>query len=386
MNIVFSLRKAQKTKDGVAVIYWYLSYNKQYSKRCSSGMRINEKFWKRKYATGSHGKVVNDALNRLRSDLTNLFNHHRDNISHIQEIADIYNKKFDKITVIELFDLLIERKVSENWSKSTIKVYKSFRNVWLVPFCKQVGEPFYADTFKPKHLEQLCELMRESCKEEFVRKKISTVKAAFNLGYSLEKIQRNNIANYKLFYRPTKRKTYVYLEMEELERLEKLTFSDKESLLERDRDLFLLQCYTTLAFNEIKSLDFREHIKINESEEWDWINIRRGKTNALQQIPLLPQPLSILEKYNFELEVPPNHRYNQNIRICAYRAGIDKHLHSHLGRTTAGAFFLNSGITIYTVSRLMGHKSIRMTEKHYAKIIDTWRVKDEFDKVFRNKE
>jgi hypothetical protein len=32
----------------------------------------------------------------------------------------------------------------------------------------------------------------------------------------------------------------------------------------------------------------------------------------------------------------------------------------------------------------MGHKSSKMTEKHYAKIIDKWRVKNEFDRVFRN--
>lgn len=152
--------------------------------------------------------------------------------------------------------------------------------------------------------------------------------------------------------------------------------------MERDRDLFLLQCYTSLSFNEIANLDIKN---IEFSEEWNWIKIKRGKTNTLQQIPLLPQSMAILEKYNYKLEVTVNHRYNQNIRICAYRVKIDKHLHSHLGRTTSGAFFLNSGVDINVVSRVMGHRSIKITEKHYSKIIDTWRVKDEFNRVFRNK-
>ena len=153
MNVVFSLRKDQKSKDGEAIIYWYLSYNGQKSKRLSSGIKIHEKYWQSKFAIGVNAKPINDALENLKADLTNIFNQYNEDISHIQEIATIYNKGFDRITVLELYDLLLERKKSENWKLGTIKVYKSFRNVWLVPFCKSVGTPFYADTFRPKHLE-----------------------------------------------------------------------------------------------------------------------------------------------------------------------------------------------------------------------------------------
>lgn len=384
MNVVFSLRKEQKNQNNFAVIYWYVSNNSQRSKKYSTGIRLDIKFWKRNHAIGINAKPINDALNNLRADLTNLFNHHQNSISHIQEIADYHVKGFEKITVLELFDFLIERKKTENWTPGTIKVYQSFRDVWLVPFCKSVGEPFHAETFRPKHLENLCTEMRKRCKEEFVRKSIGMVKSSFNLGFALEKIKVNYLKDYKLFHYSNTVKEYVYLDMNELERFAALTFTEKEQNLERDRDLFLLQCYTTLAYNEILNLDFSKNIELGK--EWNWINIRRGKTNTLQQIPILPQPLQILKKYNFDLQVTANHRYNSNIRICAYRANIDKHLHSHLGRTTAGAFYLNSGIGIETVSSLMGHKSIRMTQKHYSKIIDKWRTKDEFNRVFRNQD
>lgn len=383
ISIVFSKRKDQKNKNGLVLIYWYISFNGQRSKKYSTGIRVKESNWNRNYAIGRNAKPINDALENLRADLTNLFNTYKDNISHIQEIADYYLKGVEKITVIELFDFLIERKKTENWTQGTIKVYKSFRNVWLVPFCKSVGEPFYAETFRPKHLENLCTEMRTRSKEEFVRKSIGMVKSAFNLGFALEKIKVNYLKDYKLFHYSNNVKEYVYLEMEELERFAALTFTDKEQNLERDRDLFLVQCYTTLAYNEILNLDFKN---IEFDKDWNWISIRRGKTNTLQQIPLLPQPMAILEKYDFDLQVTANHKYNSNIRICAYRANIDKHLHSHLGRTTSGAFFLNSGIGIDTVSSLMGHKSIRMTQKYYAKIEGKWRTKDEFNKVFRSEQ
>ncbi|WP_338814988.1 site-specific integrase [Bernardetia sp. Wsw4-3y2] len=383
MNVVFSIRKDQKNTNGQAMIYWYLSNNGQRSRKYSTGIRVNYKFWERNHATGINAKPINDALDNLRADLTSKFNQYQDTISNIQEIADYHIKGFEKVTVIELFDFLIERKKTENWTKGTLKVYQSFRNVWLVPFCNSVGVPFYAENFRPLHLENLCTEMRKRCKEEFIRKSIGMVKAAFNLGFSLEKIKINYLKDYKLFHYSNTVKEYVYLDSDELERFAALTFTDKEQILERDRDLFLIQCYTSLAFSEISSLDFSN---IEFDKDWNWINIRRGKTNTLQQIPLLPQPMAILEKYNFQLQVTANYRYNSNIRICAYRAKIDKHLHSHLGRTTSGAFFLNSGIDINVVSRVMGHKSYKMTEKHYAKIIDKWRVKNEFNKVFRSEQ
>ncbi|WP_375559660.1 hypothetical protein ACE193_18275 [Bernardetia sp. OM2101] len=74
MNVVFSLRKDQKAKNGLTVIYWYISHNGMRSKKYSTGIRIIDKFWKRKYATGINAKPVNDALDNLRADLTSKFN------------------------------------------------------------------------------------------------------------------------------------------------------------------------------------------------------------------------------------------------------------------------------------------------------------------------
>jgi hypothetical protein len=200
MNVVFSIRKDQKAKNGLALIYWYVSYQGQRSKKYSTGIRVNEKFWKRKYATGQNAKPINDALDNLRADLTSKFNQRKDYLVNIQEIADFHNKGLEKITVLELYDLLVERKKTENWTEATMKVYKSFRSVWLVSYCNSVSIPFYAENFRPKHLENLCTLMRERCKEEFVRKSTAKISAAFNLGFSLEKIKVNYLDNYKLFH------------------------------------------------------------------------------------------------------------------------------------------------------------------------------------------
>ncbi len=384
MNVVFFLRRQRTNRNGEGIIYWYVSLNGQRSVHCSSGIRVNIANWKRSHAIGINAKPINDAMENIKADLTYIYNTYKDSIVNIKEVANIYHNKNCSATVVELYTLLLERKISEKHAPDTIRTYKTFLNIWLKPYCKEIGEPFYANTFSAKHLENLCSKMRLTCKEDYIRHSVNKLKAAFNLGFAMEKININPIGSYRLFHVERKNKDYVYLTPSEIKALEKLTFSDRETHLEIARDLFLLQCYTSLSFNELKEFDVKEHYQ--ESDNWEWILQKRGKTDILQQIPLLPQAIKLLQKLKFDTTPTSNHRYNEYIRICAYRAGIDKHLHSHLGRISCGAYLLNMGISIEVVSRVLGHTNTKQTEKVYAKVQDNWRVKNEFDKVFRSEQ
>ncbi len=51
---------------------------------------------------------------------------------------------------------------------------------------------------------------------------------------------------------------------------------------------------------------------------------------------------------------------------AALRAGIGRRITFHDLRRTFGAMLIESGVDIYTVSRLMGHSDVRITEKVYA--------------------
>ena len=148
----------------------------------------------------------------------------------------------------------------------------------------------------------------------------------------------------------------------------------------------MIQCYTGLAYGDLAGFSKEDHYKVAENEEdWDWLIKKRGKTDIYQQIPLLPNGMRFLKKVNFDTKPVTGHVYNKNLRICIKMARINKYLTSHISRNTLGALLLNSGITVKTVSRVLGHKTVRYTEKVYAKVIDEWLVKNEFDRVFRNK-
>ncbi len=57
------------------------------------------------------------------------------------------------------------------------------------------------------------------------------------------------------------------------------------------------------------------------------------------------------------------------IKYWAKRADINKHVSFHTARHTFGTMMLTLGVDLYTVSKLMGHRSVRSTQI-YAKIID----------------
>lgn len=70
------------------------------------------------------------------------------------------------------------------------------------------------------------------------------------------------------------------------------------------------------------------------------------------------------------LPILSNQKMNAYLKEVADLCGITKTLTFHIARHTfATTVTLSNGVPIETVSKMLGHKNIRMTQ-HYAKILD----------------
>lgn len=143
------------------------------------------------------------------------------------------------------------------------------------------------------------------------------------------------------------------------------------------RDIFVFSCFTGLAYIDAKKLKRSEIVIGMDGERW--IYTRRKKTDTPTRIPLLPVVLEIMEAYKDHpqcmnqdclLPVPSNCKLNAYLKEVADLCGISKHLTFHIARHTfATTVTLNNGVPIETVSKMLGHKSIKITQI-YAKILD----------------
>lgn len=161
----------------------------------------------------------------------------------------------------------------------------------------------------------------------------------------------------------------VYLSTEELDKLEKHTFS--QIRLEQVRDMFIFCCYTGLAYNEMAKLESK-HIEIG-FDGMKWIKMIRDKTNKTISVPLLPKAISILEKYQESQNILPvisNQKFNSYLKEIAEITGIEKKLTHHIARKTfATTVLLYNDVPMEVVSELLGHSKLSTTQEHYAKVV-----------------
>lgn len=156
-----------------------------------------------------------------------------------------------------------------------------------------------------------------------------------------------------------------FLSAAEVERIEKAELPTET--LDKARDLFLMQCYTGLAYADLMECDF------TKAELLDGMQVLTGvrhKTDVQYTIVLTPRAEAILRKYGGRLPKFSNQQYNMRLKVMADHCGIDRPIASHWGRRTCGMLLLNDGFPIEIVARVLGHADIRTTQTAYARILD----------------
>ncbi len=205
-------------------------------------------------------------------------------------------------------------------------------------------------------------------------KLVKHFRTMFNLALNNGWIHADPFSTYKVQYERVDR---GYLTQEELARLTQREFNSPR--LTMVRDMFLFSCYTGLAYTDVANLTF-EDIQV-DAEGRQRIITKRQKTKVGVTIPLLDIPRMIVEKYSKSkrrsgreeklLPIYSNQKCNDYLKEIGALCDINKELTYHLARHTfATTITLANGMPIETVSRLLGHTSIKTTQI-YARITDT---------------
>ena len=112
-----------------------------------------------------------------------------------------------------------------------------------------------------------------------------------------------------------------------------------------------------------------------------FVRKKRQKTGIEFFTVLNNKAIELLRKYNFNMNLMSNQKCNAYLKEIQDICNITKPLHTHIARHTAATRFLNDGMPIEIVSKILGHTNTRQT-MHYAKLMDKT-VLNAFKQVYK---
>ena len=386
-SLLFMIRKYRTKSNGEAPIYLRITVN---NRRLDMSLHrgIAVELWDIKEGkvkgNGRLAKTINNFLFSVKASIYEVYKELKES-KRILTPIDIKNAYLgigdepeEKVTLVNLFQEQnddLESRIGVDYSKSTVTKYKTT----LKHIKSFLRTKYKKDDINVEDINNLFVTKFESYLKvekqighNTVMKYETIFKKIVRIAISNDWLKKDPFTNYKITVKSTER---PFLTEDELNTLINKKF--KLQRLELVKDSFLFSCFTGLAHSDLKKLTPKDIKTGTDGNKWVMIN--RTKTNGSSHIPVLPITAMLIKKYKNNpycidkgvlLPVLTNQKMNAYLKEIADLCGIDKNLTSHIARHTfATTVTLNNDVPIETVSKMLGHSSIKMT-KIYAKLLD----------------
>lgn len=392
LSILFLLRRNKINAQNICPIECRITFDKQ-RKPFATGIFINPANWnaskQKAFPPDTDHNQINTKLSLIKQQINQAFLMLKIQ-QEVFDVEDIYLKfkgediKTNK-TLLEVYSMHNERMlklIDIEYSESTYKKFEESKN-HVKSFIKHSIQKsnIQLDKLNMKFLNDFDYYMKveKNLKQVTINKHIERLRKIIKLALAEGFLERDPF----LLFSPKKVITeVVFLDHVELKILENYNF--KQERLQRVADLFIFCCYTGLPYLEMASLK-KENI-IQGFGGRKWIQIYRQKTKKNLSIPLLKKAENILKKYDNEcsfLPVISNQQFNSFLKEIAAIHGIKKRITHHTARKTfASTVLLYNDIPMETVSELLGHSNMKVTQMHYAKVVQQ-KISNQMNKLNR---
>ncbi|WP_417602114.1 site-specific integrase [Owenweeksia hongkongensis] len=385
-QVVFYLRKSKSTKSGEAPIYMRLVHF-GVQKDMATKLKCNPDRWnsqlKMVNAADKADLATNNGLMDLRikvGEVVSQLSSVKSNFTLV-DVKDALNGKMASDGFLEFFQVRIdelESLVGKGYSKSTVTNYKSAKK-HLEKFINEKSRMSEVSMrgLDYHFVDRFLSFLRivQGCQTNTANKYLRALRAVLYEAKKRSLIVKNPFENFSIKYDRTSRGYLSQLELEAV--------MTKEIGVERVRfvrDMFVFACFTGLAYADIKELK-NKHFVIRNGKKW--IVKPRTKSNVEAVIPLLKGAERIMNKYQSEnaqndivFNIPSNQKVNAYLKEVADLSEVDKNLTFHMARHTfATTVTLTNNVPIESVSKMLGHSSIKATQI-YAKVVESKLEKD----------
>lgn len=280
------------------------------------------------------------------------------------DINALPNLMKDQLVQTETF-LSYARQRSEHIYKKISPGTREHYELWF-RFMDSWGGIVYFTDITEKNIEKMDDVLSSKGLKKVSRWQYHKILKTFIIKAVKEGLIKSNPYDNMDIKRGNEEGATRYITPEEFHRLERTTMPTE--CLERVRDLFVFQTYTMMSYSDLADFSYKNCVVVNGQTVY---KARRNKTNQEFVVALMRPCLDILEKYGHKLPIISNVKYNLYLKAVAQFSGIKKPLSTHWARHTGATMLLNEGgIPMHIVQHILGHASIRETEKTYAKVLD----------------
>ena len=377
-KVLFFLKRDKQKKDGSVPVYCRITID---GKEARFGMKkyVDPKLWniKEGKATGksTESSEINALLEKTKAGIHKIYRdvQERENAVSAEKVKNIFlgidSKQY---MLMKAFDEHVEEKfnlIGKRIVKSTYYRYYYLR----IRLSEFLLEKYHLSDIPLREINyqfirdfEIYLLTVRGNKQSTIAQYLINLKKIVELAYKNEWIYRNPFINYKIEDEKSER---GYLSQREVEILMNWKLDKK---LERTRDVFIFCCFTGLSYIDVFKLT-KEQIQLSIDGQ-QWIVGKREKTDMDYFIPMMEIPKKILEKYKNHifkdgklLPVKTSIMVNRHLKEIAEICGIKKHLTFHLSRHTFATLTMSKGVSLESVSKMLGHKNIQTTQI-YAKM------------------
>jgi site-specific recombinase XerD len=379
-KVLFYLKRDKQKANGTVPLYCRITVDGQ-EVRFGMKRQIHPKYWDVKAGKASgrsdEATEINTLVDNTKSAIIKVYRElqERDNYVTAEKVKNAFlGIEQRQQTLLELFDRHNREKkmlVGISIAKSTYNKYRitrdhlaayiKYRHHLSDISLKEINHKFVSDF-------ETYMLTERHSDVNTIAKYMQMFKHVVGIAIKYGWIFDNPFSGYKIQLKKTDR---GYLTQEEIEILMNQKFTAKH--LEKVRDVFLFCCFTGLSYVDAKRLT---HDDIKTSFDGRlWLMGKRRKTDVGYNVPLLEIPGRILEKYkntlpdNRALPVTTNQYSNVYLKKIGEMCGLKKKLTFHLSRHTFATWTLSNGVSIESVSKMLGHTNIATTQI-YARITD----------------
>lgn len=382
LSVIFYVRKSKNKTTTHATVYLRITYN---GKRVelSTMRKVPLAKWNTKAnrvsGTSVEAKQINRNLDIIKNRIYEIYQKLLDNdegisISRIkEEYLGNHSKHKSIIEMFEEHNMRMDKLIGKDYSFRTFQRYKTTKK-HLVAFItlNYKMKDYEVKNIDVKFINAFIYYLKTELdlSHNSALKYLSYLKKIIRIAYANGWVEKDPFYNFKLKVQVIDRE---FLTKEEIIKIMEKEFTIPR--MEHVRDVFLFSCYTGLAYVDVFKLTVDDIIKGIDGNKW--IKTKRTKTKTLSSIPILPVAEKLIEKYK-DLKSPTrkllpvytNQRMNSYLKEIADSCGIKKNLTFHMARHTfATTVTLSNGVPIESVSKMLGHRSLKTTQ-HYAKILD----------------